>query len=68
MISSWPDLGSPTTYYLMSMLVGVYYVRDSARDKEQELVVKEGKELMTMKILMEILGWDHDELVSVLYL
>jgi hypothetical protein len=52
----------------MSMLVGVYYVRDSARDKEQELVVKEGKELMTMKILMEILGWDHDELVSVLYL
>lgn len=61
-------MDNPTTYYLMSMLACVYYVRDSVRDKDQELVVKEGKELMTMEILMEMLGWDHDELVSVLYI
>jgi hypothetical protein len=36
--------------------------------KQQELVVKEGKELMTMEILKEMLSWDHDALISVLYI
>lgn len=57
---------NPTTYYLISMLSCVYYIRNSIRDMELELVVKEGQEEQTTDILMEMLGWSHEELVDAL--
>ncbi|HEY5467394.1 MAG TPA: hypothetical protein VIL27_10225, partial [Clostridia bacterium] len=57
---------NPTTYYLISMLSCVYYIRNSISDTELELVVKEGQEEQTTEILMEMLGWSHEELVNAL--